>query len=387
MGSHAQHKQKIGRNSLCWCGSGLKYKKCHLGREKEKRPSIHEMDREFKRQRNHGVCLHPEASPSTCSTKIAKAHTVQRTVLKKIAPNGHVYGIPLDFGAVVRASGIPVPTLMGIGKASTFTGFCVEHDSELFSPIETQEIRACEQHAYLLAFRSLCYELFAKQGGLLLGDHHRTLDRGLPIQLQITMQEELADIETGLKTALRDIQQLKAQFDEMFRLDSFSDIEYYVIWFEHPPDIMCSGNTYPKWDFTARQIQDISNLDVSCDQISLSLVASGNKGCAFFSWHKNCANTCRAFICSLINLPIEEIPHAIVRFVFSTFENRFMNPDWWEHLPEKTQEILVDRYRATVSLAIPYDPSYLCDDGIRAVSWKITKCETNVTNLRLLDTQ
>jgi uncharacterized protein YecA (UPF0149 family) len=24
---------KIGRNDPCWCGSGKKYKKCHLGRD------------------------------------------------------------------------------------------------------------------------------------------------------------------------------------------------------------------------------------------------------------------------------------------------------------------------------------------------------------------
>ncbi|EPY4057442.1 SEC-C metal-binding domain-containing protein [Klebsiella variicola] len=27
---------KIGRNDSCWCGSGKKYKRCHLGREREK---------------------------------------------------------------------------------------------------------------------------------------------------------------------------------------------------------------------------------------------------------------------------------------------------------------------------------------------------------------
>ncbi|WP_462296274.1 SEC-C metal-binding domain-containing protein, partial [Bilophila wadsworthia] len=29
-------KKKIGRNDLCWCGSGKKYKKCHLYRINEK---------------------------------------------------------------------------------------------------------------------------------------------------------------------------------------------------------------------------------------------------------------------------------------------------------------------------------------------------------------
>ncbi len=29
---------ELGRNELCWCGSGIKYKKCHL-REDEKKLS------------------------------------------------------------------------------------------------------------------------------------------------------------------------------------------------------------------------------------------------------------------------------------------------------------------------------------------------------------
>ena len=26
----------IGRNDICWCGSGKKYKKCHLSKDEEK---------------------------------------------------------------------------------------------------------------------------------------------------------------------------------------------------------------------------------------------------------------------------------------------------------------------------------------------------------------
>jgi methionyl aminopeptidase len=27
-------KQRLGRNTPCWCGSGKKYKKCHLDQDK-----------------------------------------------------------------------------------------------------------------------------------------------------------------------------------------------------------------------------------------------------------------------------------------------------------------------------------------------------------------
>lgn len=28
--------RNIGRNELCWCGSGMKYKKCHLAEDEQK---------------------------------------------------------------------------------------------------------------------------------------------------------------------------------------------------------------------------------------------------------------------------------------------------------------------------------------------------------------
>ncbi len=28
-------RRKLGRNALCWCGSGEKYKRCHLDRDRQ----------------------------------------------------------------------------------------------------------------------------------------------------------------------------------------------------------------------------------------------------------------------------------------------------------------------------------------------------------------
>ncbi|MFC1850403.1 SEC-C metal-binding domain-containing protein [candidate division CSSED10-310 bacterium] len=30
-----QNLENIGRNDICWCGSGLKYKRCHLSADSE----------------------------------------------------------------------------------------------------------------------------------------------------------------------------------------------------------------------------------------------------------------------------------------------------------------------------------------------------------------
>lgn len=88
----------IGRNDPCWFGSGKKYKKCHLNRDKLPAPNIFEVVKSQRKFLNKKYCLHPNANVNTCSGGIIKAHTIQRSGgLDKIAKNGHVYGLGFHF--------------------------------------------------------------------------------------------------------------------------------------------------------------------------------------------------------------------------------------------------------------------------------------------------
>ena len=33
-GTYRRERPKLGRNDLCWCGSGKKYKKCHMEQDR-----------------------------------------------------------------------------------------------------------------------------------------------------------------------------------------------------------------------------------------------------------------------------------------------------------------------------------------------------------------
>jgi len=75
---------RLGRNDLCWCGSGKKYKRCHLDRESEERLQFPVIQDTIRKSTKQKVCFHPEASPASCSTVIS-AHTIQRSrVLGKV---------------------------------------------------------------------------------------------------------------------------------------------------------------------------------------------------------------------------------------------------------------------------------------------------------------
>lgn len=331
----------------------------------------------FRSVQRRQVCLHPEASGTECRGGIVQAHTVQMNLLRKIARDGHVYGFPLDYGAIVSSQGVPRPRLMGIGQASTFTGFCAKHDDQLFADIEKSPIRATGRHAWLLAYRALCRELFAKEGGVLLDPYRRTLDRGRSVLEQIALQEQTADLMTGTSAGLEELRALRRRYDRMLADGDYSSVKYCVVWLQHPPDMMCSGCTNPDWDYSGRKLQDLSDLSVPMHDIMLSLLASEERGCAFFSWLVEEERVCAQLIGSLLSLPRDRIPDAIVRFVVSNFENQFWRPDWWESLGAQNQEALKQRFLLGVHPLIPISPDYLCDDGVRLVDWRITCVETN----------
>jgi hypothetical protein len=128
---------KLGRNDPCWCGSGKKYKKCHLDRESQPPARPWEVDA-YIRARNKGRgCLHVGATVGTiCGQPAIGSHTISRSMLKRIALNGHVYRHSATMQDLVKTQGQLTTKLIGVNDASTLRIFCQSHDSDAFAPLE-----------------------------------------------------------------------------------------------------------------------------------------------------------------------------------------------------------------------------------------------------------
>ena len=188
MGSPLSPNRKIGRNELCWCHSGKKYKRCHLDRDRLPRKQPWEIAAE---QRKHysgeKYCLHPEASPTNCSGAIWKAHSLaRRTALGAIAEAGHVYGPDYDFMSIARNKGAVTFKRTGVREASTFTGFCAKHDDRTFAPVERLAQTATAEQCFLISYRAVCHELFQKRLHNSSIARMRTLVRAAPLQFKST---------------------------------------------------------------------------------------------------------------------------------------------------------------------------------------------------------
>jgi hypothetical protein len=204
------------------------------------------------------------------------------------------------------------------------------------------------------------------------------MDRGLPLHAQKEMQAQIASMEAGSSTALAELRDRKCGYDQMIITRDYSPIRYYVVWFDRPPDILCAGCKSPTWDFTGQRLQDLLDLDTPAQTIALSLIAADDRGCAFFSWPTADDRVCGRFIQTLAAMSDEQLPHAIVRFVFGSFENQFWSPDWWDGLDESIRRALLERFRLAVDPSEPIPSHFLRDDGVESVQWRVSGRASNL---------
>lgn len=148
------------RNQLCWCGSGKKFKQCHINRNKQEKIQPYELDTHIKKIKNGKKCFAPKEWQKHCDKKIIRAHTISKSVnLKRIADTNN------QFYSFSRSAKIHGPQLkkIGINQASTYNIFCSKHDAQLFSLIENRKFALENDQIFLIAYRNICYELYLKE--------------------------------------------------------------------------------------------------------------------------------------------------------------------------------------------------------------------------------
>ncbi len=377
---------KLGRNEPCWCGSGKKYKRCHLNRETQ-RPLGRQEERErFDSLYEKGDCLHPDAGSSTCSRKIIKAHTIRRNGgLNRIARNRHVYtllkdGKPFDHSRWEPSSG---PNRVGTRRASTFTGFCARHDNNLFAPLEKEPFHGTTEQMALLGYRAICYETYMKERDLAGSELRRERDKGMPLTFQWRWQNAVAIHNSGVSKAIEEVNSLKGRYERVVFEKCFSELDYYMVKFNGSLEVMCSGTAQATHDFRGNRIDQLGYLNLAANWLTFSLIATDDGGAAVFSWPADHLKS-RGVLMTLDELPDAALPHAIVRFTFEFFENTYFSPAWWDNLEKQTQVQLKERQLREIVGPLgeneyPRADNCLIDDGIRAVHWTI---QSRTTTLR-----
>lgn len=364
-------RQKFRRNDPCWCGSGKKYKRCHLDRENQPPLQLWNASERFRKAFTAKNCLAPAAWLKQCGGGISRAHTVPKSgSLQRIARQGHVYSLVPSLDNLSKHNGLLVPGLLGINRASTFTGFCSGHDNKIFKPLEKQTFCGTPEQCFLLGYRALSREIYTKRAAATLFGMHQDADKGKTFAAQVEIQESNLFLKVGLEAGLKDQDHYKSTYDGLLESQEFDNVRAYIIEFETVPPVMCSGAVFPEQDFEGAELQDLVNVNTP-DLICFTSFYGGERGVVAFSWLSESERTCGAFIESLMAMPDEFVTAALLRFFFTHCENVHMKPDWWESLPEGTCNALIRRMAMSAELLM--ERAYLVDDGLVLSSWPIVR--------------
>lgn len=368
---------KIGRNSPCWCGSGKKYKKCHLYRNEQKKVSVWDVLKNYKSQFGKKYCLCPKEHSIACQGNIINAHTVSKSSsLKAIAKNGHVYSflLPVEKHAKIKLKNpdaILEPYLSGINKSSTFTGFCKQHDMAIFSPIENYNFIASKEQLFLLTYRSIAREFFGKVAQANLEQSIRECDKGKNVFEQIEHQGNVDALTTGVGLANRDLKYQKDNLDSILINNTYENIEGFVIECKEIPSVMCSGSIFPHYDFQGNRVQNFLDFNARLKSLTLNIISSNGVGYIVFSWLHSDSDVCKDFIASLKKTNKNRVTDAIIRLLFENFENKFASPEWWDSLPRDKQSRLNKKFHISVSLKHDLDSQSLVEDHVKYDNWDI----------------
>jgi hypothetical protein len=366
---------KMGRNKPCWCGSGQKFKRCHLGREEQARPHPYESAHRVQKNFSKEFCSVPNQLKHECSKRIVRAHTVSKSSgLRAISHDGHVYKTLVTPDVLFQNKGRPEPQRVGINRASTFTGFCSIHDQALFSPFENHPFEASQEQVFLLAYRALCYEWYTKSALVNSIPVFKELDKGMPLQRQADIQNLTYAYGLGAQAGLEQTSRYKEKFDEMLLSKRFCDIQFYCLELDQVPEIVGGGGFNPEFDLNQVQLQDLGDLDIRPDILFFSSFESENRGYICFIWHQGMGPTCRLFIESFMALPNDQKPNAALQTLLSNSENMFLKPEWWECKSRSERDAVIQRVRQGSPFAerIP-----LFDDKINLTACTITRIIKN----------
>jgi hypothetical protein len=149
----------------------------------------------------------------------------------------------------------PTVRLIGIGQASTFPGFCGEHDARLFRSIDAADFDLNEEAIFLLAYRSLARELVARRRELLA--KQEAMEMPPPEELLASL-ERIRFASTRLEVlGWRDLEVAKLAFDAALLHNEFRRVRWAAWKTNAVPEVLACSYVCPDADFEFHQLQDV----------------------------------------------------------------------------------------------------------------------------------
>ncbi|RPK31749.1 YecA family protein [Paenibacillus xylanexedens] len=355
---------KIGRNDLCTCGSGKKYKVCHMQLPDKPLidPSIPVNSAIDRRMRENLIkqCVHP--NQEECRGEPIKAHSIQNNrILRKLGRNGDLYMVKM---VVNETSKRMNPRFKAIGrkKATTFSGFCSHHDKELFQPIEDQDFYGSEHQKFLFSYRAFSFEYHKKAEAAKL---HKKNGDDKP---SLYTNYEYLGFKEGYDLSTNDNEYTKSLYDEALLSNDYVAVESVEVVLNKEVLFSVSSGFYLEYDLTGEKINDLSNPEARIHPVTLTVFPENKRTIILFSWLRDSSEIYFNFKQQLLGLKVDQLEQILNNMIPSYCENVVYNPDFIDNMNSSNKSDYLKVYSSTT---MDYIPSNIKKNLLTATSYTL----------------
>jgi hypothetical protein len=290
-------------------------------------------------------CLYPG-----CNDVPIKSHSLQKSLLKSIADNtNHVKRIFVDVEFKLNGKFSAVEEDIGINEASTFEGFCSKHDTEIFSPIETNKIDYNNnEHLFLLLYRSITREYYESNKSYFhFRDAVNALIKDMPQEnmlgpcLLIQLYLQFCDYYHVEKTK---------EFVDNCLINAIWDNNYkyfHITLNKFLPIFVNSFFAVQGTNCDILYIKDITKeYPLFC---SVTIIPEDNKTDIFYSVAKDQCNELKAFLRQFENKNIEDLELFLSDLVIRNSDNFYISPDYWTKIPANIKMKILEIFKKTIT--------------------------------------
>lgn len=295
--------------------------------------------------------------PDCNSNDAISSHSIQRAALSELSLNGKIYTRMIPRAGFVTKkikSMDDAPVLVGISDASTFHGFCKNHDSIGFAPIELHPIAPTDEQAALLHFRAVCFGLHTLNS--LRGFGHRSLSSIGAHSGAIRRWLNLRDKETEI--AYKSYLLFKDRMANWIKTRDFSDIRWICFRLKSRSPISCASQIEVPIDFSGKPLRYKRQFVVG--EVTMSVVPNqlgkpelGSS--VLIAWmHADITSKINSMFNYLWSLGAQAASlHLSLMACQMCQDNTYISPSWWNGLKDSEKEIFIQNSKID-----PNNPSY-----------------------------
>ncbi len=193
-----------------------------------------------------------DAHGNRCSRWAIKTHNIQKGgPLKHLASGTGKLFLPEENSFAPNIESYVDIKKVGIGRASTFFGFCSAHDNDLFADFENNALAEIEpQHLTRISYRSICAQL--NETLVRLEAWRRIQEK--PNIHTARFISSMSGFFREMQYRVRDFQAEKVAYEQLIAEDRTSNLSTFFVEFDTDMPFSFVGSTALMFDFQGQRI-------------------------------------------------------------------------------------------------------------------------------------